>query len=83
MHPKLIAETWDAAAAGDHARAQALHHKMVPLADALFLETNPIPVKEALIMMERIAPELRLPLVRMNPALAGKLRAVLVEQGLL
>jgi 4-hydroxy-tetrahydrodipicolinate synthase len=83
VHPKLVADTWDAFAAGDHARAQALHHKLVPLADALFLETNPIPVKEALLLMGRIAPELRLPLVRMSAAHAGKLRAVLVEQGLL
>jgi 4-hydroxy-tetrahydrodipicolinate synthase len=81
--PKLMAELWDAHAAGDAARARALHYRSLPLADALFTETNPIPAKAALHMMGRIAPDIRLPLHPMSPGPRERLRAVLVEAGLL
>ncbi len=80
--PKLVAETWDAVAANDFARARALHYKSLPLADALFLETNPIPAKAALAMMGRIGPEIRAPLYAMSAGPRDKLRAVLSEQGI-
>jgi 4-hydroxy-tetrahydrodipicolinate synthase len=81
--PRLVAEAWDAHAAGDAARARALHFQSLPLAEALFVESNPIPAKAALALMGRIAPELRLPLVPMSAPAVAKLRAVLVESGLL
>ena len=81
--PKLVADCWDAHLAGDTARARALHYQSLPLADALFLESNPIPAKTALSMMGRMAPDLRLPLVPMTAQGKEKLKAVLVEQGLL
>ncbi len=80
--PKIIAECWDAHAANDGARGRRLHYATVELADALFLESNPIPAKTALAMMGRIAPELRLPLVPMTAAGKEKLRAVLHAHGL-
>ncbi len=81
--PKLVADTWDAAAAGEMARARALHYRSLPLADALFIETNPIPAKAALALMGRMSTEIRPPMYAMSPAAREKLRAVLVEQGLL
>ena len=64
--PRDMAEMVDSFTAGDLSKARMLHHKMSPLIDALFLETNPIPVKAALAMMGKITYELRLPLCRMG-----------------
>jgi 4-hydroxy-tetrahydrodipicolinate synthase len=75
--PKLVAEIWDAALAGDHARARTLHLRSLELADALFLESNPIPAKAALAMMGTIGPEIRLPLHPMSGPAQEKLRLAL------
>ena len=80
--PKLIAGCWDAHAAGDAARARALHFQSLPLAEALFSEASPIPAKTALAMMGRIAPDIRLPLHAMSEAPKQRLRAVLAELGI-
>jgi 4-hydroxy-tetrahydrodipicolinate synthase len=80
--PRLIAECWDAHAAGDAARARKLHYQSLPLAEALFSEASPIPSKAALAMMGRIAPDIRLPLHAMSDAGKSKLRAVLAQMGL-
>jgi 4-hydroxy-tetrahydrodipicolinate synthase len=56
---------------------------MLPLVRALFLETNPIPVKAALSMMGYCRDELRLPLVPMSDGPRAKLRAVMQQFGLL
>jgi 4-hydroxy-tetrahydrodipicolinate synthase len=79
--PKLIADEWDAFSVGDWARARKLHYQSLPLAEALFVETNPIPVKAALAMMGAISTEVRLPLVAMTGAARERLRAVLSEHG--
>jgi 4-hydroxy-tetrahydrodipicolinate synthase len=80
--PKLVAEAWDAHAAGDGARARKLHYESIELADALFLEANPIPSKTALGWMGQLQPDLRLPLCPMSTANADKLREVLRRHGL-
>jgi len=64
---------------GQHDRARAIHYKLEPLNAAMFIETNPIPVKTALAMMGRIQEELRLPLCEMSSANKDKLKKVLVE----
>ena len=63
-------------------RAQ-LHYRMSPLIDALFIETNPIPVKAALAMMGKIAYELRLPLCRMAEKNEAVLKKVMQDYGLI
>ncbi len=63
--PQDMAAMVDAFAAGDLEKARQLHYRMSPLIDALFIETNPTPVKAALAMMGKIAYELRLPLCKM------------------
>jgi 4-hydroxy-tetrahydrodipicolinate synthase len=79
--PADLAALCDAFFAGDLARARAAHIKFAPLVKALFLETNPLPVKYALFRMGRIAHELRLPLVPISDAGAGKVDQALREYG--
>jgi 4-hydroxy-tetrahydrodipicolinate synthase len=81
--PADMAGMWDAAAAGDWARARALHYKLFPLSEGLFVETSPIPVKGALAMMGKIADELRPPLYPLTPASRDKVRKILVDLKLL
>ena len=63
-------------------KARALHNKLSPLIDALFIETNPVPVKAALAMMGKISYEVRLPLAKLTDANYEKLRVALVNYGL-
>jgi 4-hydroxy-tetrahydrodipicolinate synthase len=69
--------------AGDLARARSLHYRLMPLVDALFCETNPVPVKAALALRGLIHEELRLPLVPISNVNRERLRAVMKELGLL
>jgi 4-hydroxy-tetrahydrodipicolinate synthase len=81
--PALMSAMWDAAAAGQWDRARALHFKLLPLSEGLFIESNPVPVKAALAIMGRIADELRPPLYPMVGANRDKVRGYLAEVGLL
>ncbi len=81
--PADMAGLVDAFAAGDMARAQALHHKMSKLIDALFIEVNPIPVKAALALMGKIEYEYRLPLCKMAEANFEKLKNAMINYGLI
>ncbi len=67
---------------GDLARAQALHYELLPLYKALFLESNPIPVKAALAEMGLIKNVLRLPLTPMRAEPFAQLLPVLEQLGL-
>jgi 4-hydroxy-tetrahydrodipicolinate synthase len=79
--PAQLAGLYDAFAAGDLQRAQAAQIKFAPLVKAMFLETNPLPVKHALYRMGRIGPELRLPLVPISDPGARKVEEALREYG--
>lgn len=79
--PRTVADLTRAAAQGDLARARALHHRLAPLVDAAFVESNPIPVKAALAMMGRVQNVLRLPLVPLDQRHAPMLRAALQGAG--
>ncbi len=81
--PADMAGMIDAFQAGNLTAAQDLHYKMLPLIDALFIETNPIPVKAALSLMGKIDYELRLPLCKMSAANDAKLKKALSDYGLL
>jgi 4-hydroxy-tetrahydrodipicolinate synthase len=65
--PQPVSEMVDAFFAGDTQQAQRLHYKMFPLCRALFIETNPIPVKKAMGLLGLCRDELRLPLCPMQP----------------
>ena len=63
--------------------AAKLNARMVPLANAMFIETNPIPLKAAVTLVTGIdAGQPRLPLTPMEPANKAKMVAVLQEYGL-
>jgi 4-hydroxy-tetrahydrodipicolinate synthase len=81
--PADMAAMVDAFAAGDLQKARDLHHRMSPLIDALFIETNPIPVKAALSLMGKIDYELRLPLCRMLPKNEESLKTAMQAYGLI
>ncbi len=81
--PADMAAMVDAFAAGNLKEAQRLHHRMSPLIDALFIETNPIPVKAALHLMGKIEYDLRLPLCRMAEKNLETLRSVMKGYGLI
>jgi len=81
--PKDSADMYNAWERGDIAKARQLHYKLEPLNAAMFIETNPIPVKTALALMGKIGEEFRLPLCAMSPASKEKLRGVLKDAGLL
>ena len=68
---------------GDLAAAQRAHYTLLPLFEALFCETNPIPVKAALALLGRCGPEIRLPLTPLSQAPREALQGVLKELGLL
>jgi len=81
--PGDMAGMVDAFAAGDLEKARQLHYRMSPLIDALFIETNPTPVKAALAMMGKIAYELRLPLCKMAEKNEAVLKKVMQDYGLI
>ena len=63
--------------------AKRLFYKLLPLCQAMFFETNPIPVKTSLVLMGKIQEEIRLPLYAMAPANLEKLKKALSEYGLI
>jgi len=81
--PRECADLCDAMRAGNAAKGLALHDKLYPLTKALFIETNPIPVKTALKLLGRGNGEFRLPLCEMGAAHAEKLAAALKAYGVL
>ncbi|MCP9440549.1 MAG: 4-hydroxy-tetrahydrodipicolinate synthase [Nitrospira sp.] len=81
--PTEMAQLVKTFADGKIVEARRLHFALSPLFAALFLETNPIPVKEALGMMGKIDPELRLPLCPMGQETRDKLRQVLKDMNLI
>jgi 4-hydroxy-tetrahydrodipicolinate synthase len=81
--PREVAEMTHAALEGDWKRARDLHWKLFPICRGVFIETNPIPVKEAMAMLGLIRPEWRLPMCPMSDANREKLRKVLVQAGVL
>jgi 4-hydroxy-tetrahydrodipicolinate synthase len=77
--PREMHELAAAALAGNFARARELHFSMLPLMRALFVETNPIPIKQACAFMGKCSNEMRMPLLPMTAAPAERLRAAMKE----
>lgn len=82
--PKLMAEMSHLCLEGKFTEAAALQcDEVLPLADAMFMETNPIPVKEAMNLMGMNVGELRMPLCPMTDEHREILKAALVQAGLM
>jgi 4-hydroxy-tetrahydrodipicolinate synthase len=84
LQPRILADLCDAVWRSDLPRAQALHHQLFEINQAVFFDTNPIPIK---YMMKRLgilpANEHRLPMVPATPELEKRLDGVLKRAGLL
>ena len=68
---------------GNMEKAKALYLKLLPLCQAMFYETNPVPVKTSLALMGKIRDEFRLPLAPMTTANLEKLKSALRDYGIL
>jgi 4-hydroxy-tetrahydrodipicolinate synthase len=75
--PRDVADMCSAFEKGNIKKAEELHYKMLSLVKAMFVETNPIPVKTAMGLMKMIDPQMRLPLCDMLPGNKDKLVAEL------
>ena len=64
--PKEVSTMIDSFLNGDHKTALEIHRNFFRLSQILFIESNPIPVKAALVMMGKIGPEIRMPLTPLN-----------------
>ena len=80
--PARVVEMIRSFEAGDTARARSVHLELLDLMEAMFLETNPVPVKTALAMMGRCREVFRLPLCPMAEGTRRRLQAVLARYGL-
>jgi 4-hydroxy-tetrahydrodipicolinate synthase len=81
--PQEMAEMTRAALDNDWTRARRIHRKYLPLMQANFIESNPMPVKAVLAMMGKIEENYRLPMVAMKPETRAKLQQIAAEAGLL
>jgi 4-hydroxy-tetrahydrodipicolinate synthase len=81
--PREMAEMTRAALANDWTTARKLHRKYLPLMQANFIESNPMPVKAVLAMMGRIGENYRLPMVRVKAETRAKLEKIASQAGLL
>jgi len=81
--PKDVADMVSAFEKGDIDQAKRLHYKLLGLTKAMFIETNPIPVKTAMGLMGLCAPGLRLPMCEMLPENKEKLVKALKDYKLI
>ena len=81
--PGLMAKMTAAALSGDFARAREIHYRILPLMNANFIESNPIPVKAVLAMMGMMGENYRLPMVPMTPTNRSQIQKIAEGLGLL
>jgi 4-hydroxy-tetrahydrodipicolinate synthase len=72
-----------AALNGEWESARKLHYEMLPLFKAMFIETNPIPIKAAMAMKGLIQETYRLPMCALTPKNRESLQATLREMKVL
>lgn len=80
--PAKVAELYESYSEGDTERAREIHYYLTPLNEALFIESNPIPVKTALNLMGMVGEEIRSPLCKMSHTNLDKLKKALRNAGL-
>ena len=81
--PKDVVDLVSAFEKGNIEKARELHYKLLPLIKAMFLETNPIPVKTAMGLLGMCQADLRLPMCDMSADNLEKLKKALRDYGLL
>ncbi len=83
IQPAKTSRMCQACRENDWKTARALHYELAPLNRAMFLESNPIPVKTSLSLMARMQATLRLPMTPLSADHQQALEAVLKEHGLI
>ena len=81
--PKLMSQLCDEMRKGNTAGACEIHFRLLPWMRAAFIESNPLPAKAALAMMNRAKNVLRLPLVPMHASNEPAVKAALQKAGAL
>ena len=81
--PSEMAAMTRAALDNDWTKARRIHRRYLPLMQANFIESNPLPVKAVLAMMGRIGEYYRLPLVPMKQETRQKLEVIAAEAGVI
>jgi 4-hydroxy-tetrahydrodipicolinate synthase len=81
--PKEVASLVDAFRDGKMEEARQLHLRLLRISNAMFIETNPVPVKTAVALMGKATDEVRLPLAPMSDANRAKLAGIMKEYGLI
>jgi 4-hydroxy-tetrahydrodipicolinate synthase len=81
--PREMAEMTGAALNNDWVTARRIHRKYLPLMQANFIESNPLPVKAVLAMMGKIEEVYRLPLLPMRRDARSKLQKIATEAGVI
>lgn len=81
--PRLCAQFQAACLSGDYATALALQDRLLPLHQAMFVETNPAPAKYALSALGRMRPDVRLPLVAASEGARETIRLAMRHAGLI
>ena len=81
--PKEVAALVDAFNAGNMEEAKRLHLYLLKISNAMFIETNPVPVKTGVALMGKCRDEVRLPLAPLAEANRAKLSAIMKEYGLI
>ncbi len=81
--PREVSEFVSSILNGEIENSQRRHKSLFPLCKAMFIETNPIPVKTAMKLLGRLNGEMRLPLCNMSNEHEGQLKKVLEEYGLI
>lgn len=81
--PDKCARMFSALEQNDWEAARKFHYELEEINQALFIETNPVPIKTALGMVKKISAEVRLPLVPLSKENENRLREVLRHYGLL
>jgi len=80
--PAKVKALASACLAGDFGKAQQIHFELLPLIKAVFIETNPVPVKQAAAWLGLPSGPTRLPLGRLSQASEAALKKTMVDLGL-
>lgn len=80
--PETMLQLWQTIETGKWEAGRLLHNRLLPLMRSMYMESNPLPVKAALAMMNLLEENYRLPLVPMDEGQKKQMRALLTEFGL-
>jgi len=81
--PAKVKALTQSALDGDYEKARAIHYELIPFMKAAFIETNPVPIKQALTWAGLPGGPARLPMGKLAPASENILRKAMVEMGII